>query len=61
MNTTENSKLIFREDYTDSEWFDKMKELGENLPEEYCDVFDRYGEVAEEYEDIMNVDAYELK
>jgi hypothetical protein len=51
---------FYREDFTDLEWFNKMKSLGENLPNEYCDIFDRHGEVSEDYEDIMNVDVYIL-
>lgn len=54
-------KRIYREDYTDHEWFELMRDAGENLPEEYCDVFDRHGEVAEDYEDIFNVNLYILK
>lgn len=52
---------IFREDYTDLSWFEKMKQLGENLPNEYCDIFDREGEIAEEYLDIMTPDMYIVK
>ena len=53
----ENIRL-YRIDYTDLEWFVTMKGYNENLPEEYCDIFDRDGEVSEEYADIMNVDVY---
>jgi len=52
---------LYREDYTDLQWYELMKKHGEDLPEEYCDVFDRQGEVCEDYEDIFNVDIYELK
>ena len=51
---------LYRIEYTDFEWFELMKKYGENLPEEYCDIFERDGEIAEEYEDIFNIDAYEI-
>tara|TARA_R100001082_G_scaffold105683_1_gene77965 strand:+ start:882 stop:1058 length:177 start_codon:yes stop_codon:yes gene_type:complete len=54
-------KQYFRIDYTDSQWFNLMQKFGENLPSEYCDCFDRYGEIAEDYEDIFNVDIYITK
>ena len=57
MKTKEN-KRMYRIDYTTFKWFEKMKELGENLPNEYCDIFDRNGEFAEEYHDIMTTDLY---
>jgi len=53
-----NNKKLFRIDFTDFEWFEKMRNLGENLPSEYCDIFDRDGEISEDYSDIMNIDIY---
>ena len=47
-----------RIDYTDRQWFKLMKSFGENLPEEYCDCFDRHGEYSEEYHDIFTTDIY---
>jgi len=49
---------LYREEYTDLEWFNKMRAFKENLPQEYCDIFDRHGEIADEYDDIMNVNVY---
>ena len=54
-------QILHREDYTDYEWFMLMREHGECLPSEFCDIFDRYGEFTEEYQDIMDVDIYVLK
>jgi|TARA_R110000737_G_scaffold49361_1_gene70091 hypothetical protein len=51
----------FRIDYTDHEWYKLMKSFGENLPTEYCDCFDRHGEVAEDYEGIFCCDIYKSK
>jgi len=51
----------FRIDYTDHEWYKLMKSFGENLPTEYCDCFDRHGEVAEDYEGVFCCDIYKLK
>ena len=48
----------YREEHTDLEWFGLMKSMGENLPNEYCDVFDREGEISEDYSDIFNIDIY---
>lgn len=49
---------LYREEYTDLEWFNKMRAFKESLPQEYCDIFDRHGEIADEYDDIMNVNVY---
>lgn len=49
---------LYREDYTDLEWFELMTKHGENLPSEFCDVFDRDGEVSEDYLDIFTTDLY---
>lgn len=54
-------KQYFREDHTDHEWFELMKSLGEDLPTEYCDCFDEYGEYVEEYHDIFTTDIYQVK
>jgi len=51
----------FRIDYTDYGWFELMKSFNENLPTEYCDCFDRHGEIAEDYESIFCVDIYKTK
>jgi hypothetical protein len=48
----------YRCEFTDFEWFDLMNKFGEDLPTEYCDIFDRDGEVGEEYADLFNVDVY---
>ena len=54
--------IYFRSSFTTREWFNLMKKHeGGNLPEEYCTLFDRDGEVGEEYSDIMNADNYVLK
>ena len=55
-----NYKALYREHYTDFEWFEIMKRCGESLPIEYCDMFDRYDEISEDYEDIFTVDLYIL-
>ena len=52
---------FYRGDFTDFNWYELMKSCGESLPEEYCDVFDRQGEYAEEYHDIMTCNIYTLK
>ena len=48
----------FRIDYTDLQWYNLMKKFNENLPSKYCDCFDKYGEIAKDYEGIFNVDIY---
>ena len=48
----------YREEFTDFEWFELMTKFGEDLPSEYADVFDRDGEVGEEYSDIFNINVY---
>ena len=54
----ETNKKHYREEYTDLEWFTLMKNKGEDLPNNYSDIFDRYGEILEEFDDIMNVNIY---
>jgi len=49
---------LYREDFTDNEWYEVIQK-SEKLPE-YCDCFDRDGEVAKEYEDAFKCDMYEL-
>ena len=52
---------FYRENYTDFEWFVLLKELGEKgLPNEYVDIFDREGEISEDYTDLFNIDIYQL-
>ena len=51
-------KRYWREDYSDFSWFELMKSMGESLPLEYCDIFDRDGEISEDYDLIFNVDIY---
>ena len=53
----------YKEDYKydDYSWYKILKSNGENLPSEYCDLFDRCGEVSEEYEDLFNCDIYIIK
>ena len=48
----------YREEHTDFEWFNLMRSMGESLPNEYCDIFDRDGEISEDYSDIFNTDLY---
>lgn len=56
----ETTKSLYREEYNDYEWFMMMKSLGENLPIEYCDVFNRDGEISEDYDNIFNINIYRL-
>ena len=51
---------LYREEFTDFNWYELMKACGESLPE-YCDIFDRHGEFGEEYHDIMTCNIYILK
>jgi|1_EtaG_2_1085319.scaffolds.fasta_scaffold53218_2 hypothetical protein len=48
----------YREEYTDYDWYELMQSMGENLPNDYHDIFDIYGEISEKYSDIFNVDIY---
>ena len=48
----------YREEYTDYDWYELMQSMGENLPNDYDDIFDIHGEISEKYSDIFNVDIY---
>jgi len=50
---------IFKECYTDVEWYNLLLQYESGLPNDYHDLFDEYGEVKEEYDEIFNVDIYQ--
>ena len=59
-NGTKKRKY-YRNDYNDFEWFELMKSLDENLPDDYHNIFDIHGEVLEKYDHIFNVDIFYTK
>jgi len=51
---------IYKEDYSFQDYFWwQLTRMQEQYPE-YCDMFDRDGEIGEEYDDSFNVDVYHL-
>lgn len=50
---------LYREQFTDLEWFNILTTIGENVPSEYCDIFDREGEISEDYSELFDIDMYE--
>jgi hypothetical protein len=56
MKNLTGKKYYWRDEHSTEEWFKIMKAHDEDLPEEFCDIFDRDQEIAEEYQEIMNSD-----
>lgn len=56
MNTV---KQYFRIDYTDYEWYQLMLKNNQNLPSNYHDCFDDWGELKYKYWDIFCVDIFQ--
>ena len=51
---------LHRAEYTDKQWFDILHGCRENLPTEYADIFDREGEISEDYSPLFNIDLLEV-
>jgi len=51
-----NIYKLYKEDHTDKQWYDMIRYI-EKYPE-YCDMFDRNGEIAEDYEESFNTNLY---